>query len=170
MVLMMQGGGRALNLAWCGDCRAVLASYDRDRGVPLSARPLTEDHKPERPSERRRIEAAGGCVRWDGRVYRVNGNLAVARALGDYRDRHLVIARPDVISIELDARDARLRWAPVKAPRAPHTSAGSARAGHASARPGSQPRGGARHAQPGATNESAREQSARLIQRHNHRL
>lgn len=43
--------------------------------------PLSWDHKPNQPGELARIVAAGGCV-MNGRV---DGDLAVARALGDYQ-------------------------------------------------------------------------------------
>lgn len=43
--------------AHAGDCRAVMC---RDFGAIR----LTEDHKPEKKEERRRIEAAGGKVRF----------------------------------------------------------------------------------------------------------
>jgi serine/threonine protein phosphatase PrpC len=69
-----------------GDSRAVLG-----RGGGCIE--LTADHKPNDPLERGRIEALGGYVKWCGGykngkpdertgVYRVNGNLALSRALG----------------------------------------------------------------------------------------
>ena len=40
----------------------------------------TEDHKPFNPREKERIQNAGGSVT----LQRVNGSLAVSRALGDF--------------------------------------------------------------------------------------
>ena len=40
----------------------------------------TADHKPVNPEERQRIENAGGMVL----IQRINGALAVSRALGDF--------------------------------------------------------------------------------------
>ena len=57
----------------CGDSRAIFVSDNR---IALS----TYDHKPINPSERERIQNAGGSVM----IQRVNGSLAVSRALGDY--------------------------------------------------------------------------------------
>lgn len=56
-----------------GDSRAV-ASFS---GTPD---PLSIDHKPSSESEAKRINAAGGWVEFN----RVNGNLALSRALGDF--------------------------------------------------------------------------------------
>jgi len=64
------------NDLWCanaGDSRCV-ASVD---GI---AKPLSRDHKPMDSKERARIEAAGGFVEFN----RVNGNLALSRAMGDF--------------------------------------------------------------------------------------
>lgn len=61
-----------------GDSRALLS---RD-GV---CTPLSEDHKPEMPSERRRIEKAGGSVAQIGPCHRVDGwGLNLSRAFGDF--------------------------------------------------------------------------------------
>ncbi|CAG2107525.1 unnamed protein product [Medioppia subpectinata] len=62
-----------LFIANLGDSRAVLC---RSGAVYFS----TEDHKPNNPEERQRIVEAGGNVM----ISRVNGSLAVSRALGDY--------------------------------------------------------------------------------------
>lgn len=85
-------------IANCGDSRAVLARA----GQPVFA---TRDHKPELPSEKSRIVSAGGSVM----IQRVNGSLAVSRALGDYeykkvRNRgpceQLVSPEPEVSALE----------------------------------------------------------------------
>lgn len=62
-----------LYCANCGDSRAVLS--ERGNAVPLSF-----DHKPNNEEEMRRIRAAGGFVEFN----RVNGTLALSRALGDF--------------------------------------------------------------------------------------
>lgn len=65
--------GRTMLIANVGDSRAVLGK--RGRAVELS-----KDHKPNCSSERLRIEKLGGFV-YDGYL---NGQLSVARALGDW--------------------------------------------------------------------------------------
>ena len=56
-----------------GDARSVLC--EKGKAVELS-----KDHKPDLPMERSRIQAAGSQV-VDGKV---NGRLAVSRAIGDW--------------------------------------------------------------------------------------
>ncbi|KAF3771985.1 putative protein phosphatase 2C 51 [Nymphaea thermarum] len=57
-------------------------SHDGD-STCFCVKELTEDHHPDRNDERSRVEAAGGyVVEWGG-VPRVNGELAVSRAIGD---------------------------------------------------------------------------------------
>lgn len=65
-------------------------------GIEGSAELLTEDHKPDIPKERKRIEAAGGFVIRFG-VYRVQGELAMSRALGDTHLKPYVIAEPFIV-------------------------------------------------------------------------
>uniref|UniRef100_A0A5S6QZJ2 protein-serine/threonine phosphatase n=1 Tax=Trichuris muris TaxID=70415 RepID=A0A5S6QZJ2_TRIMR len=81
-----------------GDSRALLC---QDGRVSFA----TEDHKPYLPKERCRIVNAGGSVMID----RVNGSLAVSRALGDYEYKsvgglnaceQLVSPEPDLFVIE----------------------------------------------------------------------
>mmetsp|Transcript_26311 Transcript_26311/g.80957 ORF Transcript_26311/g.80957 Transcript_26311/m.80957 type:complete len:565 (+) Transcript_26311:1007-2701(+) len=73
-----------LTVAWLGDARAVL-------GTPTGAKALTRDHRPDDPSERDRI------VRAEGYVYRgrVNGALAVSRALGDFSYKNQPTLAPE---------------------------------------------------------------------------
>lgn len=65
--------GRIMLIANAGDSRAVLGK--RGRAVELS-----KDHKPNATSEKLRIEKLGGVI-FDGYL---NGQLSVARALGDW--------------------------------------------------------------------------------------
>lgn len=94
---------KEITCASVGDSRAVLC---RKGGVAVS---LSDDHKPENPTERARIEAGGGHVADN----RVNGNLAMSRALGDFQykdkdvdhDKHLVMAIPDEITVKREDGD-----------------------------------------------------------------
>ncbi|XP_043111809.1 LOW QUALITY PROTEIN: protein phosphatase 1B [Puntigrus tetrazona] len=88
----------------CGDSRALLC---RNAQVCFS----TLDHKPCDPREKERIQNAGGSVM----IQRVNGSLAVSRALGDYDYKcvegkgpteQLVSPEPEVFEIaRSDAED-----------------------------------------------------------------
>ncbi|KAL1304571.1 hypothetical protein AAFC00_003545 [Neodothiora populina] len=81
-------------VANAGDSRTVL-------GVKGRAKPLSFDHKPQNEGEKARICAAGGFVDFG----RVNGNLALSRAIGDFEfkksadlppEQQIVTAFPDV--------------------------------------------------------------------------
>ncbi|XP_010443659.1 PREDICTED: probable protein phosphatase 2C 78 [Camelina sativa] len=75
-------------VANCGDSRAVLCRNGK-------AIALSSDHKPDRPDELDRIEAAGGrVIYWDGP--RVLGVLAMSRAIGDNYLKPYVISKPEV--------------------------------------------------------------------------
>ena len=74
------------------------------------AKPLSYDHKPVNKTENSRIVAAGGFVEFG----RVNGNLALSRALGDFEfkqnqnlpaEQQIVTADPDIISHTSTAED-----------------------------------------------------------------
>lgn len=87
----------------CGDSRAVLC---RDAMCPFS----TTDHKPVNPREKERIQNAGGSVM----IQRVNGSLAVSRALGDFEYKNvegkgpceqLVSPEPEIFIQERNEKD-----------------------------------------------------------------
>ncbi|GAB4858431.1 hypothetical protein Ancab_009904 [Ancistrocladus abbreviatus] len=81
-------GKEEVVVANCGDSRAVMCRG----GVAV---PLSVDHKPDRPDELARIEAAGGrVINWNGP--RVLGVLATSRSIGDHYLRPYVISKPDV--------------------------------------------------------------------------
>ncbi|KAL5214013.1 hypothetical protein ABZP36_003165 [Zizania latifolia] len=86
-----------LVVANCGDSRAVLCRA----GAPI---PLSSDHKPDRPDEKARIEAAGGQVMYSNGA-RVRGILAMSRALGDKYLKPEVICEPDITITERTVED-----------------------------------------------------------------
>jgi len=87
---MKSGSTATLGLLW-GD-RFYLINAGDSRGmvfVPQSGQVLiqTEDHKPDKPIEKKRIIGAGGQVLQPGGVQapsRVNGILSVSRGFGDF--------------------------------------------------------------------------------------
>lgn len=90
-------------IANCGDSRAVLCR----NGAPVFS---TQDHKPGLPDEKLRIQNAGGSVM----IQRVNGSLAVSRALGDYEYKNvkelgqceqLVSPEPEITWFERESED-----------------------------------------------------------------
>lgn len=72
-----------------GDSRCVISSNE-------TALNMSEDHKPDDHVEKTRIVNAGGCVQ----MGRVEGNLAVSRAFGDfeYKDKHKLPAEEQKVS------------------------------------------------------------------------
>jgi serine/threonine protein phosphatase PrpC len=80
--------GRTLWVANAGDARAILVSGS-------TAIAMSEDHKPNRESERRRIMQAGGSVVFMG-CWRVNGVLATSRGFGDRELKKVVSAEPEI--------------------------------------------------------------------------
>ncbi|XP_054268457.1 mucin-2-like [Macrosteles quadrilineatus] len=86
-----------LYVAWLGDSQAVLVR----NGRPLE---IVRPHKPDRPDEKDRIEGMGGTVLYWG-TWRVNGQLAVSRAIGDVEYKPYVTAEPDIEEITLDGSE-----------------------------------------------------------------
>ncbi|KAM1013637.1 hypothetical protein FF1_043548 [Malus domestica] len=93
--------GRLLVVANAGDCRAVLCH--RGKAIEMS-----RDHKPICSKEKQRIEASGGYV-YDGYL---NGQLNVARALGDWhmegmkgREGGPLSAEPELTTAKLTEED-----------------------------------------------------------------
>ena len=68
LLLRSEDATPRLLCANCGDSRAVLCRSRR-------ALPLSVDHKPNAPEERRRIAAAGGRVDLCGPCWRIDGGL-----------------------------------------------------------------------------------------------
>lgn len=114
-VIFYDHRSNTLHIAHVGDSRCVLGRTKKketeeiveEAGQQWVAHDLTEDHKPDKPEERARIEGAGGVVKYDGfrnyRVYakdRKGPGLNMSRAMGDLiGNTHAGIsAMPDVNS------------------------------------------------------------------------
>jgi serine/threonine protein phosphatase PrpC len=120
--------GRDLFCANVGDSRAVLGrrtngmaatdggQHTRGKHVRYSPVPLSVDHKPDRPDERKRIQALGGHVEsWHGNIgparvwlptTRVPG-LAMSRSFGDQVVENIgVTADPEIYQLRLCPADA----------------------------------------------------------------
>jgi protein phosphatase 2C family protein 2/3 len=94
---------KKLIVANAGDSRSVIS-------VAGEVKPMSYDHKPQSEVEKARISAAGGYVEYG----RVNGNLALSRALGDFEykknpslspEAQIITANPDIIEHSLTDED-----------------------------------------------------------------
>lgn len=81
-----------------GDSRAIIVKRD---GTAID---LSQDHKPDRNDETKRINALGGRVIHWGR-WRVEGVLAVSRSIGDAKLKPYVTAEPDLVEHEIGEDD-----------------------------------------------------------------
>lgn len=102
--------GRSCWVAWSGDSRCVLGSRVSDGS--LVAMELSDDHRPDAPGERRRLEKAGGIITAAGpggkppsRVFTRGAaarGVAMARSLGDLDMRQVgVIAEPEIRHVDI---------------------------------------------------------------------
>lgn len=90
--------GKKLICCNTGDSRAIIVKRDG------TAVPLSEDHKPDRNDETKRINDLGGrVIKW-GR-WRVEGVLAVSRSIGDARLKPYVTAEPEIVEHDIDDDD-----------------------------------------------------------------
>ena len=107
------------NLCFCantGDSRAIIGRLTRNGWLAV---PLSEDHKPENPEERIRIEASNGRIEpykdqagnplGPARVWLANEQipgLAMSRSIGDLVAQQVgVTSMPDVTLRQLDSSD-----------------------------------------------------------------
>jgi protein phosphatase 2C family protein 2/3 len=90
-------------VANAGDSRSVI-------GVKGEVKPLSFDHKPTSDTEKARISGAGGYIEYG----RVNGNLALSRALGDFEfkknyslgpEAQIITSDPDVTCHQITEDD-----------------------------------------------------------------
>ncbi|CAN6813144.1 unnamed protein product [Brassica oleracea] len=86
--------GNHLYVANVGDSRTIVSKAGK-------AIALSDDHKPNRSDERKRIESAGGVIMWAG-TWRVGGVLAMSRAFGNRMLKQFVIAEPEIQDLEID--------------------------------------------------------------------
>uniref|UniRef100_A0A6B2E7N1 Putative 205 kDa microtubule-associated protein n=1 Tax=Phlebotomus kandelakii TaxID=1109342 RepID=A0A6B2E7N1_9DIPT len=84
-----------LYVGWVGDTQALLV---KNRKVFQTVK----SHKADDESEQKRIARQGGaCIMYNG-VWRVNGQLAITRAIGDVDYKPYVTSEPEIMSIPLD--------------------------------------------------------------------
>jgi len=100
-LVVLCDGKETLWVANAGDSRAVM---DKNKNGCVI---LSKDHKPDVTDERKRIEDNGGFILHLG-VWRVIGELAVSRSIGDKKYRPLVIPTPDVKRVRLIPGENRM--------------------------------------------------------------
>ncbi|XP_015110938.1 titin [Diachasma alloeum] len=88
---------RKLYVAWAGDSQAALAK----RG---NVTQLVNPHRPDRTDEKDRVIRMGGSVMYYG-MWRVDGNLAVSRAIGDAQYKPYVTGDPEIRCVMLDGSE-----------------------------------------------------------------
>ncbi len=93
--------GKKITVGNAGDSRAVLVTKDG------RAERLSDDHKPDRQDEMKRIQDLGGSVLFRG-VWRVEGVLAVSRAIGDRPLKDFVTSEPQIKHRVITNNDAFL--------------------------------------------------------------
>lgn len=80
-----------------GDCRAIICKNNL-------AVPLTKDHKPNWPDEKKRIEKLGGQITFDGVDFRI-GSMSVSRSFGDIDEAPYISFKPDIFRYKITQED-----------------------------------------------------------------
>lgn len=83
-------GGQRILCANAGDSRAIVV---KSTGASVA---LSTDHKPNSPTETKRINDLGGKVIFSGQSWRLEGRLAVSRGIGDVALKRFMTSEPDV--------------------------------------------------------------------------
>ena len=66
---------------------------------------ITHDHKPGDEDERKKLESKGAHIFEKKKVFRINGELAVARSFGDKNYKQFISCEPEIIKISLNLGD-----------------------------------------------------------------
>ena len=81
-----------------GDSRAVLCKHNN------SVIQLTEDHKPNSPDEKERINQLGGTIYYDGFDWRIR-DLSLSRAFGDAESKPYISHLPEIYRYKINEND-----------------------------------------------------------------
>jgi len=90
-----------IDIANLGDSRCVLCNFTNNK---YNAICITQDHKPNILSEKKRIEGLGGCITFDGFDWRV-GDLSVSRSFGDLDNTPFISSIPDLFRRQITKND-----------------------------------------------------------------
>jgi serine/threonine protein phosphatase PrpC len=104
---VMYKNNKNVNYIWIanvGDSRAVLCNQ-HSKAIPLS-----KDHKPHHPPEKKRIENLGGKIKFDGVDWRI-GDLSLSRAIGDLDNTPYVTHKPELFRYRLNKKDKYIIFA-----------------------------------------------------------
>lgn len=93
----IKNNNKYFNITNLGDSKIVMCRND-------VAIPLTKDHRPMWPCEKKRIEKLGGKIYFDGDDWRIK-DYSVSRAFGDIDSKPFISHIPDLYKYKLDKND-----------------------------------------------------------------
>lgn len=106
IIIFTIGNKKSLYSINVGDSRAIMCSFIKNKSInnlPYTIYPLSYDHKPIHPFERKRIEQMGGIITMDGTTFRI-GDLSLSRAFGDC-DNKYTYPTPDIVNKNISVND-----------------------------------------------------------------